>query len=191
MSFQVVHVYYDYFFFKNSFHWLLDNVFGWAQPELEGCVWTEFFHEDGALASEGCLVNGLPVGLWTNFDQEGNTISKGERVNNQPHGVWQFFEEGFLKEEATFKAGVKEGAQTFWVDGIMTDSVTWVQGKKEGWAFRFVSDGHATMKMPYKQDQKEGKAITFNAQGKPHGTGGSRTTGWWRQKISIGLMKMV
>ena len=142
---------------------------GWAQPELEGCVWTQFFHEEGALASEGCLVNGLPVGLWTNFDQEGNTISKGERVNNQPHGVWQFFEEGSLKEEATFKAGVKEGAQTFWIDGIMTDSVTWVQGNKEGWAFRFGSDGHATMKMPYKQDQKEGKAITFNAQGKPHG----------------------
>ena len=54
---------------------------GWAQPELEGCVWTQFFHEEGVLASEGCLVNVLPVGLWTNFDQEGNTISKGERVN--------------------------------------------------------------------------------------------------------------
>lgn len=142
---------------------------GWTQPELEGCVWTQFFHEDGALASEGCLVNGLPVGLWTNFDPQGNILSRGERVNNQPHGVWQFYQGGVLKEEATFMNGSKEGPQMFWTENIMTDSINWVKGKKEGWAFRFDSKGGLKMKTPYKGDQKEGKAVTCNAEGLPHG----------------------
>ena len=124
---------------------------------MEGCVWTQFFHEDGALASEGCLVNGLPVGLWTNFDPQGNTLSRGERVNNQPQGVWQFYERGALKEEATFRNGSKDGPQMFWTEETMTDSINWVEGKREGWAFRFDSNGALKMKTPYKGDQKEGK----------------------------------
>ena len=144
-------------------------LLSWTQPSLEGCAWTQFFHEEGSLASEGCLVNGLPVGVWTNFDVKGNVVSRGERINNQPHGVWQFFEDGMLKEEASFQNGTREGAQTIWLQGVMKDSVSWVNGMKEGWAFRFGLDGQLNMKTPFRKDKREGKAFTYSPEGQAHG----------------------
>ena len=42
----------------------------WAQPDLPGCEWTQFLHENQSVASEGCLVNGIPEGFGPTFRTE-------------------------------------------------------------------------------------------------------------------------
>ena len=75
------------------------TVLGLDSTRFEGlCVWTQFEHANGALASEGCFVEGLPAGIWKSYDSEGNLLSEGARKNNKPHGVWTFYQDGLLSE---------------------------------------------------------------------------------------------
>ena len=139
----------------------------WAQPELPGCVWTQFTHANGNLASEGCLVGGVPEGVWTNYDAKGVLQSEGERKNNKPTGVWRFFVDGVVSEEVSLEFGVKHGVQVLYDAGVLTDSVWWVNGKREGVAKSFRGDGSLNWEVPYVNDQKEGKATQRNSEGMP------------------------
>ena len=96
----------------------------WAQE----CDWVQFKHENGAVASEGCFENGVPVGVWKSYDDRGMLLSEGERQNNQPQGLWKFYNQGVLRETAEFVDGQKDGVQTIWVEGLLTDSVRWTCG---------------------------------------------------------------
>ena len=136
--------------------------FGWTQRELEDCQWTEFFHDNGAVASEGCLIGGVPTGIWTNYDQEGTIESQGARKNNVPDGVWLFYVGGVLREKCMFEEGVKHGAQILWENGIKTDSIPWNNGSREGMALSFRKNGSVAIQTPYKANKKEGKATGFN-----------------------------
>ena len=137
----------------------------WAQE----CDWVQFKHENGAVASEGCFENGVPVGVWKSYDDRGMLLSEGERQNNQPQGLWKFYDQGVLRETAEFVDGQKEGVQTVWKEGILTDSVRWLAGKREGASMAFRPDGSLKMRVPYEKDKREGKATLFNAQNEPHG----------------------
>ena len=137
----------------------------WAQE----CDWVQFKHEDGAVASEGCFENGVPVGVWKSYDDRGMLLSEGERQNNQPQGLWKFYNQGLLRETAEFVNGQKEGVQTIWVEGLLSDSVRWTAGQREGESMTFRPDGSLKMRVPYEKDKREGKATLFNAQNEPHG----------------------
>ena len=141
----------------------------WAQPDLKDCVWTQFEHANGSLASEGCFVEGLPAGIWKSYDSEGGLLSEGARKNNQPHGVWKFYQDGLLSETTAFNHGLKEGWQTMWSKGVLTDSVPWLEGKRQGVALSFREDGTKRVATPFVEDLREGKAVLYNANDEPHG----------------------
>jgi len=138
-----------------------------AQPDLPGCEWTQFNHANGSVASEGCLVQGIPTGMWKNFSDQGLLLSEGAREHNAPVGVWTFYELGVVKERTAFDQGLKDGVQTLWVDGMITDSIQWIQGLKQGIAKSFRDDGSIQWVMPYLDDRKEGKAVEYNPEGLP------------------------
>ena len=142
---------------------------GWTQPDLNGCEWKQFLHENGAVASEGCFVQGIPTGIWTSYSNRGMKLSEGERINNEPHGEWRFYKDGLIQETATFLEGTREGFQTLWNDGMLTDSVFWKDGMKHGIAKSFRPDGSLSLELPYQNDKREGKATTFNGSSEPHG----------------------
>jgi antitoxin component YwqK of YwqJK toxin-antitoxin module len=142
---------------------------GWSQPDLNGCEWKQFLHENGSVASEGCFVGGLPTGIWTSYSDRGEILSEGERKNNEPHGVWRFYAGGVLQETATFDEGVRQGVQTLWEEGALTDSVFWENGVKNGMAKSFRTDGSLSLEVPYENDRREGKATMFNLAEEPHG----------------------
>ena len=141
----------------------------WAQPDLKDCVWTQFEHANGSVASEGCFVEGLPAGIWKSYDSEGVLLSEGARKDNQPHGVWKFYQDGLLSETTAFNHGLKEGWQTMWSKGVLTDSVPWLEGKRQGMALSFREDGTKRVATPFVEDSKEGKAVLYNANDEPHG----------------------
>ena len=142
---------------------------GWSQPERSGCDWRQFFHSNGVVASEGCFVEGIPTGVWISYSDRGVKLSEGERKNNQPHGVWTFYNEGMLRETATFAEGTRQGVQTLWVDNALSDSVWWENGMKSGTSKSFREDGSLKLEVPYEKDQREGKATLYNLTEEPHG----------------------
>ena len=137
----------------------------WAQPDLPGCEWTQFLHENQSVASEGCLVNGIPEGVWSNYSDRGILESRGARVANQPDGRWEFFHLGALQEAVMFSNGRREGMQVLWKEGVVTDSIAWINNQKEGVARAFRPDGSLIRLTPFKSDVKEGKEVLFNESG--------------------------
>ena len=136
---------------------------------MEGCEWKQFKHANGAVASEGCLVNGIPTGIWTSYSDRGVKLSEGERKNEEPHGVWRFYENGALAETCEFQEGLRQGIQTLWNEGVLSDSILWVGGKRDGVAKSFRPDGTLAQEMPYEKDKREGKAVQFDSNEEPHG----------------------
>ena len=140
-----------------------------SQADTPDCVWTQFEHANGTLASEGCMVDGVPAGVWKSYSDLGELISEGARENNLPEGRWWFYDQGQLREEVHYHQGVKHGIQVLHQDGVLTDSVVWVQGQKEGDAKSFRPDGTLKLITPHQQNVREGKAIQFNLREEPHG----------------------
>ncbi len=160
----------NFFLKKFIFLWVCGNLnLGWAQPEFGGCEWTQFKHANGAVASEGCLVNGIPTGIWTSYSDRGVKLSEGERKNDEPHGIWRFYENGALAETCEFQEGFRQGIQTLWNEGVLSDSILWVGGKRDGVAKSFRPDGTLAQEMPYEKDKREGKAVQYNIHEEPHG----------------------
>lgn len=103
------------------------------------------------------------------YSDRGVKLSEGERKNNEPHGEWRFFQNGVLRETATFDLGRRQGPQTLWEEGVLTDSVMWVSDVKEGVAKSFRPDGTLSLILPYEKNQREGKATLYNLDEEPHG----------------------
>ena len=140
-----------------------------SQAEVPDCLWTKFEHANGALASEGCMVDGVPVGVWKSYSDLGELISEGARANNLPEGRWWFYDQGVVREEVHYRQGVKHGIQVLHQDGVLTDSVVWSQGQKEGNAKSFRADGTLRLTTPYQRNVREGKSVQFNLNEVPHG----------------------
>lgn len=133
------------------------------------CDWIQFKHENGVVASEGCFVDGVPVGIWKSYDNTGMLMSEGERQNDKPQGLWKFYNEGVLRETAEFRDGKKNGIQTLWKSGVLMDSVSWYQGQRQGNTISFRSNGSKVMVVSFDQDKREGKATLFNENNEPNG----------------------
>ena len=144
-------------------------ILGWTQKNKEGCVWTTFQHENGVVASEGCLVDGRPEGIWSSYSDQGVLLSEGERRNHQPHGKWSFYTNGKLSEETTFDQGIKSGPQVLWDNDHLTDSLSWMRGTKEGRHVHFYTNGRLQWELFYEENKREGKSVQFNLKGLPHG----------------------
>ena len=142
---------------------------GIAQPDLDRCAWKQFLHANGAVASEGCFVDGVPTGIWKSYSDQGIVLSDGVRLNNEPHGTWKFFELGVLRETAEFDRGIRHGVQTFWEEGSVRDSIFWIRGEKQGLSKSFRANGTLSLEMPFKDNRREGKATVFNGNEEPHG----------------------
>lgn len=54
-------------------------------------------HANGAIAQQGYLRNGKPVGTWKQFDAEGHVIAKGTYVDGKREGTWFFLSEDGIR----------------------------------------------------------------------------------------------
>jgi len=71
---------------------------------------TQFFFEDGKVASEGILVNGKPDGYWKTYYPNGKLKSAGNRKDFLLDSVWVFYtEDGIISQEVTYALDVKNG----------------------------------------------------------------------------------
>ena len=88
------------------------------------------------------------------------------RANNQPHGV-EVLSRWPVGETTAFNHGLKGVANH--VVEVLTDSVPWLEGKRQGMALSFREDGTKRVATPFVEDLREGKAVLYNANDEPHG----------------------
>ncbi|MCF8257170.1 MAG: hypothetical protein K9J06_06435 [Flavobacteriales bacterium] len=69
-----------------------------------------FYYPDGALSSEGPMVNGRPNGYWRTYYPSGSLKSEGNRSNHQLDSLWSFYaESGVLENEIFYGEDKRNG----------------------------------------------------------------------------------
>lgn len=79
--------------------------------------WVQLHHANGALSSEGYLVEGEPEGWWRSYDAQGRLSSEGFRENHRLSGLWTFYENGVKKSEILYRQDLKQGAAVHYTPG--------------------------------------------------------------------------
>lgn len=137
-----------------------------AQPEgvrPAGCVWTEYRFPEGGIASEGCLVDGAPEGVWTAYTPSGALKSKGSRTNHQLDGEWTFYrEDGTLERAVTYAAGKKSGWEAVYAaDGVLVTRTPWVDDVRSGTATTYHPNGTAAREVPFSEGLEHGNGREY------------------------------
>jgi uncharacterized protein len=103
-----------------------------------------FFYENGAKSSEGTMRDGKADGYWKNYYKNGNLKIEGNRKNFQLDSVWKFYSE----------------------KGKVTKSVSYLEGKKNGYTFNYDTSQHVSSKELFVNDIKQGNSFTYYPSGK-------------------------
>jgi len=155
---------------------LLMTISGSSQKNGVDCDWTVYTFPNGSKASEGCLVNGKPEGIWKAYHTNGQVKSEGGRINHLLDGTWCFYdssgvklrtvdyvadkktgwertyhENGMVKLELSFNEDVEVDRTNFYNEkGQIIETIPIKNGLKEGRGKRFGSDGRTIAFLEYK-----------------------------------------
>lgn len=139
-----------------------------AQPELPGCVWTQFTFATGGLASQGCLVDGKPEGIWETYHANGALKSKGGRENHLLEGLWSFYDEqGVLQRTVEYREDQRTGWEVvFGTEGQTLERVPFVANRKQGEATYHHRSGAVQKRIPFDQDEEHGLGLEYAEDGR-------------------------
>lgn len=129
-----------------------------------------FYWDGKSIKNEGKISDGVPDGLWRTYYKSGNLKSSVNYDDGQVDGVaFFFFNDGkeTKKAEMTFNEDVIEGIyQEFYENGAQKALLNYDEGKLHGDAEFFYKTGRIKIKGKYKNNQKRGKWLYYDANGK-------------------------
>lgn len=142
------------------------QVTAWTQDPVADCDWTQFTFANGSVSSEGCLVDGLPEGVWKTYHPNGNLASEGARVQHELTGLWRFYhEDGWLEHEVHYAKGRQDGIERFYAaEGVMEEERMWVNGVQEGELRRYHSNGNVARAIPFEAGREQGLGWEFDRE---------------------------
>ena len=142
-----------------------------AQKNIEGCEWKEYFFEEGNLSSEGCLINGIPEGIWKSYFIDGNLKSKGLRKENKLEGIWKFYRKNSkLENEISYNNDKKNGRDiTYYENGNILSITNWKSNIKEGLEYYYFPSGKIQFQIVLEENKKHGKSIEYAEDGRKIG----------------------
>ena len=83
----------------------------WAQDSTA----VEYRYPNGAVSSEGWLINGIPAGFWRSFYEDGTRKSEGNWTKGALDGAWVFYDEkGRVETTLGYRNGLKDGEEQHW-----------------------------------------------------------------------------
>jgi len=130
----------------------------------DGLVFTQFKHRNGAVSSEGYLRNGRPDGYWKTFNEQGQLVSEGNRKDFLLDGVWKFYTDGVLTSTITYKAGKREGlSQTF--SATETINTPFIDDVISGIRETFFANGNIKQRTPFERNLEHGIEFDFSEHG--------------------------
>lgn len=134
-------------------------------------VFTQFFYDDGKVSSEGIMKNGKPDGYWSTYYNSGIIKSEGLRTNYLLDSTWTFYnnKEELIKK-INYLSGQKNGYSYSYSYEYNSEPVTvskelFLNNKKEGKSFYFYENGIIKEEIFFKEGKKEGFAREYNTQG--------------------------
>ena len=132
------------------------------------CISTQYFYPSGKLSSEGCLINGLPNGIWKSYYESGNIKSIGNRNKNKLSGDWMFYnEDSTLDRKIEYAENLKNGEEIIYFKNGNYKSVTfWSLDKKESIQKIFFESGKIKYLVQYEENLKNGKTIEYAQDGR-------------------------
>jgi len=148
---------------------LFPCIFATAQPaDVKPNGYNQFYFPSGIVSSEGKMLNGLPVGKWTNYHESGKVKSIGNRNAQGPDSIWVFFAPSGEKERiVTYAAGVKEGPeQVFGKKGNLLEEFIYVANNKEGKAKYFYESGELYKEVTFEAGKEEGLGFEYDKEGR-------------------------
>ncbi len=124
------------------------------------------YHENGKVASEGTLRNGIPDGYWKSYHVNGNIKSEGNRNNEALDGLWKFYDEnGKLYVSITYKNDVKEGPRTTFRDSISVKIESFKENVLHGETSILYPDGSVNRTIPFEDGKEQGMGYEFDEDG--------------------------
>lgn len=159
-----------------------------GQDLSEDCTWTVYTFPNGNKSSEGCLIGGVPDGVWTSYHENGKIKSEGARENSIVTGSWNFYDTTGIKiKSVEFFGGKKNGWEREFYpksDGIVERETQFMNDEKSGWEHSYDEMGKLTKSIPFEKNLSHGV-------GKEYGDDGRIVTllnfhkGYMRSKKSI------
>lgn len=136
-----------------------------AQP-IDTLEQVTFYHENGDIASEGTLRNGVPDGYWKAYHVNGNIKSEGNRKNEELDSLWKFYDlQGKLYVSITYKNGIKDGPRTTFSEDIKKKIELFADGKRQGRTAHFYPDGSVERTIPFENDKEQGMGYGYDEDG--------------------------
>ncbi len=146
--------------------WMTSCCF--SQDLSAECEWTVYTFPNGNKASEGCLINGQPEGIWTAYHANGQVKSKGNRQDFQLEGTWEFFDSTGVKlRSVEYAAGAKSGWERMYrLDRTLKAEQHFQSNKREGWTYEYDGSGQRRKAIPFRSDLEDGKGKEYAADGR-------------------------
>ena len=142
---------------------LLLSVVGWAQPQF-----TQYRYENGAVSSEGTLVNGKPEGFWKTFYPSGQLKSAGNRKEFKLDSTWNFYSEnGLLQKSIDYRNDQRNGIERLYdAEGHLQEEYAYENNIKKGKARWYYDTGELKKSSQYENNKEEGKATEYDRNGR-------------------------
>jgi uncharacterized protein len=136
-----------------------------SQQDDVGLVYTYFYYENGAISSEGYLLDGKPDGYWKTYYPNGILKSEGNRKEFELDSLWLFYdEEGRISLEINYKEGKKHGERvTYLADEVVRE--TFANDIKHGPTKHYSNEGKLLRIIPFENGLENGLARFFDAEG--------------------------
>lgn len=169
-------LYNNYNFYKNKeymrtrFHWwlvLLVLCAGSARAQPTNGL-TRYYFPNGAVSSEGMLVDGKPEGWWRAYHANGQLRSEGNRKAFLLDSLWRFYDEqGHLLSETSYREDKKNGeSKRFDTTGVLLSEEFFENDLRTGLGRFFHADGSLHKEIPFKAGKEEGIGREFAADGR-------------------------
>lgn len=149
-----------------SFLFLIISFFVLGQDSLtskNGFV--KLKHENGIVASEGTMRDGLPDGYWKSYNKKGILISQGNRKNFLLDSLWSFYnDEGKLSMTINYTANKKNGLKITYLPDLKIEE-EYSNNVKINFEKHFDSKDKLIKIIPFQNGLEEGVAKEFNNEG--------------------------
>src|SRR5688572_8808778 len=144
------------------------NTLAQDPGEVNPNGYNKFYYPNGAISSEGNLVNGKPDGIWKAYHENGNLKSEGNRINGVLEGAWKFYnEDGSISAEYNYSNGNKNGSQKqYYTNGKVQSDEPMVNGVKEGKAFYYSESGSLVKEVTFLEGTENGLGRSFAEDGR-------------------------
>lgn len=136
-------------------------------PPPQPATVAETFDADGHLAERAEMRGGVLDGTTVFFAPDGREKGRAEFKRGVLDGAMTLRDgQGRVSWSAGYRAGVPHGEMSSWNDGVLAETVPFVEGRRQGTALAWHPDGTTASSLPYVADRLEGTALWFSAGGR-------------------------